>query len=41
MDEKMEMTPELTLDPSGAGAAAAAEATLKAPEAPTLTLEPT
>ena len=41
MDEKMDMTPELTLDPSGAGAAAAAEATLKAPEAPTLTLEPT
>ena len=41
MDEKMDMTPELTLDPSGAGAAAAAEATLKTPEAPTLTLEPT
>ena len=41
MDEKMDMTPELTLDPSGAGAAAAAEATLKAPEAPTLTLDPT
>ena len=40
MDEKMDMTPELTLDPSGAGAAAAAEATLKAPEAPTLTLDP-
>ncbi len=39
MSENMDMTPELTLDPTGAGAAAAAEAELKIPEAPTLTLE--
>lgn len=35
MSDKLDMTPELTLDPSGAAAQAAA------PEAPTLTLEPT
>jgi len=40
MDDKMDMVPELTLDPTGASEAAAAEAVLKAPEAPTLTLEP-
>ena len=37
MDEKMDMTPELTLDPAGTAAAAAAPA---APEAPSLTLDP-
>lgn len=36
MSDKIDMTPELTLDPSGASAAAQAPA---APEAPTLTLE--
>ena len=46
MADNLEMTPELTLDPSGASdpilteaAAAVAEATLKTPEAPNLTLE--
>ena len=45
MTDKPEMTPSLTLDPTAASdanldaAAAVAEAALKTPEAPTLTLE--
>ncbi|SCJ76106.1 TelA-like protein SA1238 [uncultured Flavonifractor sp.] len=41
MTDKIDMTPELTLDPTGAAQAAQAEAVLPTPEAPTLTLEPT
>lgn len=41
MTDKIDMTPELTLDPTGAAEAAQAEAVLPTPEAPTLTLEPT
>ena len=41
MSDKMDMTPELTLDPTGAAQAAQAETALRTPEAPTLTLEPT
>ena len=39
MDEKMDLTPELTLTPNEAPAAAAAAAVPQAPAAPTLTLE--
>ena len=41
MSDKIDMTPELTLDPTGAAQAAQAETALRTPEAPTLTLEPT
>ncbi|WP_294552051.1 toxic anion resistance protein [uncultured Pseudoflavonifractor sp.] len=41
MTDKIDMTPELTLDPTGAAQAAQAETVLRTPEAPTLTLEPT
>ncbi len=41
MTDKIDMTPELTLDPTGAAQAAQAETALRTPEAPTLTLEPT
>lgn len=41
MTDKIDMTPELTLDPTGAAQAAQAEDVLPTPEAPTLTLEPT
>ena len=41
MTDKIDMTPELTLDPTGAAQAAQAETVLPTPEAPTLTLEPT
>ena len=41
MSDKIDMTPELTLDPTGAAQAAQAETVLRTPEAPTLTLEPT
>lgn len=41
MTDHVDMTPELTLDPAGTAQAAAAEAVLKTPEAPSLTLEPT
>ena len=41
MTDKIDMTPDLTLDPTGAAQAAQAEAVLPTPEAPTLTLEPT
>ena len=41
MSDKTDMTPELTLDPTGAAQAAQAETALRTPEAPTLTLEPT